>query len=349
MAYQIQKADLDNDGEVIIDFWKRNFPIWPVQKFQWFYRENIYGLADCWLLKKTGSGDIVGAQAVFPRLVYCNGKPFLAGIIGDLGVDERHRTLGPALQLQKAAAESCRKGKYAFLYGYPNERSEPVAKRAGFQVVGNSVRVARVIRSEKYLSRVIRAPLLPWIARKVIDLGVGALARESRIRVERDCQPVLLERTDKRFDELFEKSRKHYGVIGERGHAFLTWRFTNCPFRQYQIFSLKRGSDGSLAGYIIFYQQDGVVHLSDMLAETPQLLDKAILPAFLRFVRKGECDSVSVEFMSPNYLLDCLSQFHFRIRAGNRNIVAFSEQKGEVTQQLFEPENWYFLAADNDG
>ncbi len=349
MAYQIQKADLDNDGEFIVDFWKRNFPTWPVQKFQWLYRENIYGPADCWLLKETGSRNIVGAQAVFPRLVYCSGKPFLAGTIGDLGVDERHRTLGPALQLQKAAAESCRNGKYAFLYGYPNERSEPVAKRAGFQVVGNSDRMARVFNSGPYLARVIRIPLLPWVAGKIADQAIGILARENRIRTYSEYRSVLLDHTDESFDELWEKARNNYRLIGARNHEFLSWRFVNCPLRKYQIFSLQRISNNSLAGYVVYYQQDGVVQVSDMLGETSNLFAETVLPAFLRFISREECDSASVEFMSPKYLLDCLSSFHFKVRSGNRNIVAFSEQKGEVNQQIFKPENWHFMAADNDG
>jgi hypothetical protein len=349
MGYQIQKADLDKDGESIIEFWKQNFPTWPVQKFQWFYRENIYGPADCWLIKETGSGAVVGSMAVFPRRVHCDGKPLLAGITGDLGVDNRHRILGPALQLQKAVAESCRNGKYAFLYGYPNNRSEPVQKRGGFQIVGNSVRLARGMRTERYLARLIRVPLVPGIVGTVANWGFRIFARESLLRLNPDYRPELLQRTDERFNRLWKDASKNFRLVGERNHAFLTWRFVKCPFREYRIFTLCREKDSSLAGYVIYYLHENVVHISDILAETPRRLQEALLPAFLRFVRKGKYDSVSVLFFGGKEMPDSLGRFYFKRREDNRNIVALPGGGKELDQAVFDPVNWYFLEADNDG
>ena len=109
----------------------------------------------------------------------------------------------------------------------------------------------------------------------------------------------------------------------------------------------RQEKDSSLAGYVIYYLRQNVVHISDILAETPRRVQEVLLPAFLRFVRKGKYDSVSVLFFGGKEMLDSLGQFHFKRREDKRNIVALAEK--ELDQAVFDPLNWYFLGADNDG
>ena len=56
----------------------------------------------------------------------------LTRITGDFGIDKQYRTVGPALKMQKAGIAGCEDGRLDVLYGYPNEKSEPVQRRAGF-------------------------------------------------------------------------------------------------------------------------------------------------------------------------------------------------------------------------
>ena len=72
------------------------------------------------------SNSIVGSYTLFPRRIVVNGRPVRGYVCGDLVVDTAHRALGPALFLVNAALAKCEEEDPTVLFGFPNDKSEPV-------------------------------------------------------------------------------------------------------------------------------------------------------------------------------------------------------------------------------
>ena len=348
MAYTIIKADLEKDADRIIDFWSTNFPEWPAEKFDWYYRKNTAGIADCWLIVESASGTIIGTTTIFPRHFYSKGETLLGGIAGDFAVDKQHRTLGAALALQKALVDYCRSGRYDFVYGYPNDRSRPVQKRAGFQLLGPASRLVRVLRIEPYLARYISNKPLIRILAAGLGFGMSLFARESYVRSSASYRQELLEAPDSRFDDLFDRAKNNFGLIGVRTNNFLTWRFKDCPYRKYTFFTLCRKNDNSLIGYIVYYHHDGGIIIADLFFETPLLLKNALLPSFLKYLRTNKFINASMVFCGENFLLHALKQYHFFLRSADRYTVILPTSTESINDTTCDLNRWFFLEADND-
>jgi len=86
MSYSIVKADLDRDRTDIINFWRSNFSVWPVSKFQYFYKDNICGKAKCWMIKESTNNLVIGITSIFPRKFALHSHKIKAGITGDFAL-----------------------------------------------------------------------------------------------------------------------------------------------------------------------------------------------------------------------------------------------------------------------
>jgi len=348
MGFVVEKAELTKDQEKIVYFWKKNFPTWPEQKYVWFYQNNVEGQADCWWVKENNKNSIVGTAAVFPRKFRIKSNNCLAGITGDFGIDEQHRILGPALKLQREVVNSCEDGKYHFLYGFPNARSEPVQKRAGFVLVGSAIRMVKVMRSYRYLKRLLKIGFLARFISFFFDIIMRLLAKETWYNLNRGLKGKLIKEFDQRFDELWEVGSEHFTMIGDRSKKFLTWRFQNCPYKNYQIFILEKENDKSLVGYLVFLINGKDLHIVDCFARDKNDAYRNLIVAFLRQARNFKIDSISIEYLGNEFLINLLKEFNFSQRADKRNVVAYTQKTSNFSDLIKNPEKWYFLPADND-
>ncbi len=348
MNYAILKVNLEENKGDIINFLKRNFPSWPEQKFDWFYENNPYGTAACWVFKDAKTDMVVGSTAIFPRKVLVNGELLMGGITGDFGVDRKYRIVGPALQLQKAGISECNENHFDFLYGYPNEKSEPVQRRAGFKVIGSTYRMVKILRSQDYLEKHITLPFVPKLLSKPIDLILKVLSKESYYKKRRGFRFEVLSVFDKRFDDLWQKASSHYSIIGERTSKFLNWRFTQCPYKRYSIFAMIRKETAEILGYIVYDNVGNNVNISDLLVLDMNSYIDALLSEFLLFQRKNQADTVSFILFGNECLVNKLKEYHFSVRDDVRNIVVHVPNNSPFSSYLLDKNKWYLMEGDND-
>jgi len=348
MKFVVEKANLIIDKQKIIQFWKENFSDWPEGKYSWFYQRNIAGLADCWVVKENGKESVIGTTAIFPRKFRIKGEDYLAGITGDFAVNKQHRILGPALKLQREVANACENGKYQFLYGTPNSRSDPVQKRAGFVLVGSAIRMVKVLHTYRYLKRLLKFGFLAKFFSVFLDLVIRIFAKETWYRLDKGLEGKFLKEFDSRFDELWEAGAVNFPLIGERSQKFLTWRFHNCPYQDYTIFVLEKESDKSLLGYLVFTLKEKNIIIIDCFARDKSDIYQNLIAAFLKQARHFKIDSISIIYLGDEFFSSLLREFNFSPRADKRDVVAYIPQKSNLSDLVKNPENWYFLAVDND-
>src|ERR1700757_4297980 len=108
----VREANLIDDRPILVRFTKSYLrPDADDRRFEWLYRENPFGPARAWIACDKHDNPI-GMEAIFRRLMLCNGDVVPACVLGDFCVSPDHRSLGPALQLQRACLQAAQSRDY---------------------------------------------------------------------------------------------------------------------------------------------------------------------------------------------------------------------------------------------
>jgi hypothetical protein len=103
MSVGVRPADLERDKAVIVETLRCFLnPHSDNRRFEWLYRDNPFGEASVWLAYEGKPDHVVGVAGAFPRRLHMLGGQKLSWVLGDFCVSDEHRTLGPALMLQRA-------------------------------------------------------------------------------------------------------------------------------------------------------------------------------------------------------------------------------------------------------
>src|SRR5271166_2374419 len=98
MAVYVRQASLIDDERILTGLAQRCLSGDADEaRFRWLYRENPFGPAQAWIAFEKDD-EAVGMAAVFPRRMYCDGVVVSGCVLGDLCIDKKYRSLGPALQ-----------------------------------------------------------------------------------------------------------------------------------------------------------------------------------------------------------------------------------------------------------
>lgn len=348
-SYRVEPADLDNDAQHIVALWSFNLGHAERRqaKFDWFYRHNPAGIPQVLLLKHVQCEAPIGTVGVGARSLRCGPHSVRAGLMADFAVNTQHRTLFPALTLQRAVLEQGL-AQHELLYGFPNAKSLPVVKRAGFEMAGGLNRYVRVLRTQSYLT-----PRIPVSLRR----GVGRLL-DIALRLRHGLLPRLLqherlssswlEQPDARFDDLWaEQETDDKLIIGVRDRSYLQWRFFDKPWRRSRLFVVcTRGTD-ELIGYAVCEAEAETLHIRDCLVSPPAVDNlPQLLRALAREAAQLRFSRLSFEFMAPVELSRALDRAGMMRRDINSQPVVCATTP-EVAEQLRGRE-WYLTGADAD-
>ncbi|HEX6637160.1 MAG TPA: hypothetical protein VF033_05850, partial [Steroidobacteraceae bacterium] len=170
--YKVVRGDGRDDRERILALWQRcGFSAGEEAsaRYDWFYFGNPRGPGRVYLL--THCGELVGSLGAGTRwfLPGPARTPLRAAILVDFVVHPSHRTMFPAMLLQRVAREQ-EMQDVDLVYGLPEAKAAPIFKRLGATQQLTSGSHVRVIRSANYARRHLpRAPGLPvrmlcWVA-----------------------------------------------------------------------------------------------------------------------------------------------------------------------------------------
>lgn len=344
MDYTISKPDLDRDRAAVLDLWMRNLPDACADRYQWLYRTET---ATAWVLRDK-EGSLVGATGLMERAMRVLGDSVRAGQAIDLNVDKEHRTIGPALGLQRAVTANVKSREYGLIYAMPNAQSELVLRRAGYKVLGDVGRWGKPLCCQEILSRWLRSKLLRKTAALLIDPLLRLVSPETYYRRPAGLHVEVADQFDRRFDALWEAAAQQFRIIGERTSAYLNWRFCRCPEVRHRVLCLC-GADGELLAYLVYYRHAGTVYIGDFLFADPQTLD-LLLAEFLRRMRREKAQAVIAVYLGPDLVCQKLRRFGFWQRPSPwKALVCVDRQRfGSELDHVLDTENWYLTRADVD-
>jgi hypothetical protein len=338
--YTFEVASVASDKDRIVAIWRRGFSRAgdPEAKFDWYYARNPAGEPLVVLLCHGAQRKAVGTASTGRRLLQTGDRTALAGVLLDFVVDAGHRTLFPAMALQR---EMKRAADYTFgtIYGFPNPHSEAAIRRQGFEQKAMLVRHVLVLRSAPYLARWMPANLAK-LAGPIADALLRA-PRAIRASPMTGMRTGWSERPDGRFDELWSRCAGVAEVVGVRDSAFLAWRLADFPFGRHEFFTLSSADDGKLQAYAAGQVVGNALHVSDFLADPGE---SRLLLALWHEITKAAYArghaSISIEFCGDDSVHRTLASAGFRVRSERPFYVSRSSP--------LIGKRWYVTAADED-
>lgn len=362
--YSTVIGDLTIHRSTILTLWRAGLThhSMPEAKLDWYYHENPQGNPTVYLLQAArtaksiaedisvvpahsptvATNETVAVAAIGVRDMRLDASTLSAGALVDFVAHPDHRTLFPALHLQKTVRQYGLLA-HSLLYGFPNASSLAVVRRSGYSQIGNMVRRVKVLRTAEYIGRHVPNRLGHIIGYVVDHIRLGS----ERLRWPSDTrfQAGWLDRPDHRFDQLWDASLVPNTLMGVRDQAFLNWRFSSCPAQQFKFFCLESEHDFKLVAYAVCESQSSTLHVRDFLVDaTMRGVLKSLFLALSRAAYKEGYAAISVSFLGNNRIHDCLSAIGF-IERGSAKIY------GSATEQFkksLDAQYWYITSADED-
>ncbi len=342
--YTVGTAVASGCREAMLALWQHGLDdeVRAARKYDWYYRRHPEDDPLVAFLRHAGEREPVGVAAAGTRRMRYGDRTLRAGTMVDFVVREDHRTLFPAIALQKAI---CRRAleDHELLYGIPNPHSLAVTRRSGYRQVGSMVRRVRVLRTAPFLAR--HLPALPSrLAGALVDRLL--LAAEA---VRRLAAPSLrtrwVDRPDGKFDDLWSRAAPAGLLMGVRDRRYLCWRFVDVPFGACRFFTVTSGPEERLVAYAACDSRGDHLQVQDFL------VDPACRGAAMRLwsdlardaYREGHV-SYELAFMGARSLQRDLAAAGLLARERQPVLAVLPE----ALTELADESRWYLTHADDD-
>jgi hypothetical protein len=361
--YVVDVETPERAREDLLRIWGENLRLayGAEEKFDWIYRRAPRRPDRVFMLRASSDTSpvrTVGTAGIGLRRFQVGERVADAAVLVDLAVDKEHRGLVPALKLVRSV-RSAALGKWDLAYGFPNQSAIGVFRRARYRPLDTFGRYARLLRHENYLQRIAELPrvpkqvgrmlswpLAPAIAAAILDAGrlvydaprIAAAAHRYRLRWP--------DRADERCDELWQRVRGQYRIVGERSAELLRWRFPR--ERGFRVAYLEARGDGRLAAYAVLQRSERFEAIVDLFGEPAALgplMDRLALAATF-----AGAEVLSFDFMGTRRMTDVLSSRGFRrVEVGRTVVYDFGEDVAPSERDLAgDPQSWFLTDADED-
>ena len=344
MAVKARPADLEVEREALFGLLERNLPdLAHRRRFDWLYRANPAGRAWAWFVYDEGTKEIVGVASVFPHDVWIGERLERCGQVGDFAVDASHRSLGPAVMLQRATFEPVDRGALAFCYDCPpHEQGMATFRRLGIDATCRTVQFARPLRAERLVEkRLGRGPL----AATVTALANGLLRAWSGWR--RAEPGIEIGEHGGRFDEEFSRLDREVGGAGVvRSRRFaedLNWRYRDDPLHRYRVLTARRR--GELLAFVVVATAGDDAIVVDLFGRLSGGLAVALLDAAAAVLRPAGVQTLRMTVGEDAAGREAMGRGGFRPRGQGPRIVAYAGRAGQVSAAL-SPSAWAIRPVD---
>jgi len=343
MSLRIRRAVLESDRAEMTELFRRYLsPQADSRRFDWLYRGGPHGVARAWVACESATGAMVGAAAAFPRKMYFGGVERTGWVLGDFCLEQSYRSLGPALQLQRACLDAAGEAPSGFCYDFPSSRMMAVYNRLGISQSGTLVRWAKPLRLERHLQPRLRSRPL---ARALSAIGNAVLAYQGRSGDAHCCELALHSGLcGEEFDALDRKMRELPGVRTARTAQYLNWCYLSNPQATHGILTARRA--GTLIGYAVFTQQGEEAHIADLCSVEEPAVIVRLLSGAVELLRKRGVATVSMNAGDCHPWSAVFEQAAFRKREASP-IVVYSVG-GDSAFGALAPTEWYLMHGERD-
>jgi hypothetical protein len=311
MAVQLREANLIRDEAALVGMTQTYLGATDDQRFRWLYRDGPCGPARVWLAFNGSSQNPIGMAALFPRQGFIEGEQVLGCVLGDFCVSEHYRSLGPAIQLQRACLSMIKSGEFAFSYDFPSASMLGVYRYMGIEPIDTSVRMVKLLTAGAQIRQRVAVPMLANALAKVADFGLAlkdrAFRREDGMEYRLDDQPCSFE-----YLQLAQQIGSSLGNCVFRSPDYLNWRYRRHPWRKYEFLTCHRG--GELQAYSIFTFEDGRAHVVDLFGSGEEEVLTGLLKRLVCLVRNRGKAAITISLVVSDPRVNILRKLGFNCR-----------------------------------
>jgi hypothetical protein len=347
MTVAVRPVNLNTEREDLLDILGRNLKALPhARRFQWFYYNNPSGIAWSWFVYEKESQKVVGVASVFPRSVWVGNEVKRCGQVADFAIDSTHRSLGPAVMLQRSTFEPVKDGLLGFCYDCPpHESGMSTFRRLGMKANCQMHRYARLLKTDRRMGEYLGQGRLAAYSSRLANLllEVSASRKQKRAGVE------IAQHTD-RFGEEFSQLDAQVGggevIRGQRKAEDLNWRYRDDPLREYQVLTARQ--NGELLAFVVFSVSDQDAYIVDLFGIKFPDVAIQLLDAVADHL-KGKQKSVQTlhaTVSDNNDLMGILQKAGFRYRDKGAQVVAYTQPDTETFRVVHGGLRWSFNHAD---
>ena len=319
MAILIREADLAADRTLLIREIRAHLnPYTDDRRFDWLYLQNPYGQARTWIASDQDSGDIVGTCAALPRLFYIHGQERKGCVFADFWIHSNYRSLGPALQLQRACMSIVGNESCIIAYDFPRLSMSAVYKRLGVNVYDSLVRYTKIVRVNKILSSRIGLPVVVQPLSLVANLGLDFLDRWWSNPKQCD---IFLERDScgEEYSELARCEGSTYELCVARTADYLNWRYCRHFRQRHEIMAARQG--GKLVAYLVFIDHGDDAQVVDFLGGHDEDVASALVSGLVAELRSRGILSINVSLLTTDTRKSSFYRMGFRPRESSPLVI----------------------------
>jgi RimJ/RimL family protein N-acetyltransferase len=313
----------------------------------WRYLDRPTKLPPLVVFAETSAGRKIGSLSVIPHEYAIDNITIPVGILGDISVEKTWRGKGIAEQMIQFLSGLEAFQRMAAGIVLPNEAAARPLQKCGWRTVATLRRYVRVLDIEALLRQRFNAkwPLAP-LARLANNL-LRLCSAESYFKGLSGHTWEITDHFDDRFDHLWHEVNKTGTIVGLRNKDYLSWRYTNHPTENYQVFLLLRQS--RLCGYVVFHINGNRCYIDDLLSANGDSSCAHLLFHFLQYVR-GEKMATSISMMTNehNKLARILRKFGFHKRPDYLKLMVSIYEPHPRAGLLTNRAAWFLTAGDKD-
>lgn len=344
MSIRVRRSEvLDSDRDLLITLFRQHLDAeYSEKRFDWLYQRGPHGQALAWIASDSASGEAIGAAAAFPRKVYCNGQAKLGFVLGDFCMNEKYRSLGPSLQLQRACVEGVQVDPFEFFYDFPSNAMMAVYKRLRVEQTGSLIRWVKLLRIETKLQRLVRSKIVSKAVGSVVNV---ALAHSGWKGDENSCELELLEgHCSEEFTHFDGQVRAKVGIQTGRTAAYLNWRYLDPAGPQHQILTARR--QGALVGYVVYAHRGSEGYIVDLNSLDDAAVVARMLAGAVQNLAEAGVSAVNVHTADVHPWNAILQRAGFRKRESSP-VIAWVRHEAGVSGLDFRSK-WYAMSGDRD-
>lgn len=345
MSLTVQPAQLDSRKGELLNVLGRNLGEWDHSlRFQWLYHENPAGPTWAWFACEGSSNRVIGVASVFSRRMWVTGKEMHCGQVGDFAIDATHRSLGPAVLLQRATFEPVDRGELAFCYDCPpHEAGMSTFRRMQMRANCETRRYARPLRTERLIEKSLGRNLF---SRCVMAAGNAALRVMTRNRVIDGRLEISIHssRFGEEFTALDERARSASAICYRRRSVDLNWRYRDDPLNKYEVVTAR--VHGELEGFAIFSVSGQDAYLVDVCTIDTQRVAPELIEAVASRCSRDGLQTLQAIVSEASELSEVLERTRFRYRSAGPRVVAYAQTKSDFSALLTESARWQFQRAE---
>jgi hypothetical protein len=331
MSLRVLPASLEDDQREMIEILDRNIPGADQEAhFRWRHECNPAGPGWSWILRDGDGGSVVAMASLFPRKMYLAGKAMLCGRVGEFVIDATHRSLGPAVLLQRATFGPVNSGELALCYDCPpHERGMSTFLRLGMQPNCEIFRYAFPLRSDEFVTKKLGTGVWTKPVAAATNLFLGMRVRPQRPEPEISFFEQVF---DDEFSRLDANLSDATMIRASRSADELNWSYRSHPVWKFRTLVARRA--GELQAFLAYMVLSTRASVVDLFGRDLPEVGLTLLQALIEICHREKMAAVEGYCSEESDLAPLFKRAGFRRRERGARVVAYAKPDNGAGQVI---------------